>query len=235
MPKNKILTKTLKINALIKQDRKAVNMIESELHYFKGLSIVIFALFFCVFFVFSALFASMYMEVRMARVALQNALIAQYDSSSSCPDAENQPLVQPEEGWLAFAKYGFEISYPKEWSFLDKPSLKQVNFFQDGKIRNETSTNTGDVTVTLANKDLYSGKYPKTDIQIAGLTAASFEFKIGNVTYGEIVVPFNSPALPATRGREFINIRFKKQIGQNENLSEDTIQKIIEKFQIIKQ
>lgn len=222
MPKNKILTK--KTNALIKQDHKAVNMIESELHYFKGLSIVIFVLFVCVFFTFAALFASMYMEVRMARVALQNALIAQYEGGSSC-SADVQPSVQAETGWQTFAKYGFEISYPKEWSFLDKPSLKQVNLFQDGKIRNETSTNTGDVTITVASKDLYTGKYPKTEIQIAGLTAASFEFKLGDVNYKEIVVPFDSA---------FVNIRFKKQIGNKENLSEDTIQKIIEQFQIVK-
>jgi len=53
-------------------DKKRIALLKSELHYFKGLSIMMLVLILCVFFAFGVLFSSMYLEVRMLNNSISN-------------------------------------------------------------------------------------------------------------------------------------------------------------------
>lgn len=69
--KKKVATKETSIQQLETLVRKDDAHISSELHYFKGLSIMITVLIVVVFFTFGCLFASLYWEVKMMSVATQ--------------------------------------------------------------------------------------------------------------------------------------------------------------------
>jgi len=54
-------------------DQKKVDvLLKAELHYFKGMSMFLMIIMFCLFLAFGSLFSAMYLETRMMRQSLEN-------------------------------------------------------------------------------------------------------------------------------------------------------------------
>ncbi len=63
--KKSTVKKKTTINSLEKMVRKEDTQIKADLHYFKGLSLMMIVLIMIVFFAFGCLFGALYLEVRM--------------------------------------------------------------------------------------------------------------------------------------------------------------------------
>lgn len=174
-------------------DAAKLALLKSELHYFKGLSIMLTVLILCVFIAFGALFSAMYLETRAAREIFQAALKDSLPKSLQAPiefsaPAEEDPAVAvaPNEAtptvvaeqidfskWLSFAKYGVKIVFPPTWTYLDRPEEKQIHLFSDGVVRESDSEDLGDVVVSFIKDDIYKN-YPAEALVISGKMAKRY-------------------------------------------------------------
>lgn len=177
-------------------DKMAVALMKRELHYFKGLSIMISVLIVLVFFCFAALFSAMYMETRMMRIDYDKILddITTGTSLSALlptSDVEPAPSDVVADDWLAFEKYGFKVSFPNSWVFTDKPNEKRIDFNYEGKFqgaaRDEGSFYVlwGVKDYTLKNKATLSEK-----ITVAGLESMKYVMPASLGSKTVVVVPF---------------------------------------------
>ncbi len=64
----------IKNNVDVTDETTRLTLIKAELHYFKGLSIMLTVLMLCVFFAFGALFSSMYLEAKMMRNSVESLI-----------------------------------------------------------------------------------------------------------------------------------------------------------------
>ena len=137
MPKTKKQTKKATSRKVVKSsDRKPkltddqvrIQLLKTEVHYFKGLAIMMVVLIFCVFIAFGCLFSAMYMEVRATRIVFQGAL-ADFlpqetgEAADLSEDEEDLSMIEEEvitgdmTDWLVFEKYGFTAYFPNiGWS-----------------------------------------------------------------------------------------------------------------------
>ncbi|MBI5077660.1 hypothetical protein HZB94_04755 [Candidatus Falkowbacteria bacterium] len=242
MFKTKSKTKTKKTD-----DQCRVEILKTELHYYKGLAIVIVVLIFCVFVAFASLFSAMYLETRATRVIIEKAFsdfIPKVEVESAVPEiGENKDVgtavgtalelsttpiestskAVPAIEWLSFSKYGVIVYFPNNWTFLDKPYKKELHFFNDGVVRDNDSENIGDLSVAFTKSDSYRDKYQGTLADIAGRVGFAYKYKINTTDKQVIVVPF---------GKNYVEFRFKEKINDKENLSSDLISAMIDKVEI---
>jgi len=97
--KNKITKKENPIEELEKVVRRDDAHITSELHYFKGLSIMITVLIVVVFFTFGCLFASLYWEVKLMSQSFQKYIDDTHEfltqEQDACPQVSMEPVTPP--------------------------------------------------------------------------------------------------------------------------------------------
>jgi hypothetical protein len=231
MPKTKT-TKKLKTKPKSKlpaksTDKERINLLKSELSYFKGLSIMAVVLILCVFFAFGSLFSAMYLEVQSLRysfeIALDQAAIAGINLNKPAiesSDVEKVEVVEEEEiSWINFEKYGFRIHFPASWTYLDNPYKnfeKTVDLYSDGKIHDYGETR-GNVIVRVVNEweepELYTSKKEITlNDSSAVLYTVSAETELSIITLIE-------------NDGKFIELSFN-------NLDTSLISKILSKFEL---
>ena len=231
----KSIEKTKKqLEQKLTDDQIRIRLLKTEVHYFKGLAIMITVLIFCVFIAFGVLFGAMYMETRITRVifqeALKDILPAQFTSAftpsesseafswmSGNIDADDleaeldEDILEIEDDWLSFAKYGVTTYFPNSWTYFDRPYVKQVHFFADGQIRPDDSEDVGDVIVTVTDSNNFADEESSL-ISIAG--KIGFKYYVDSTA---IVIPVSD---------QFVQIEFA------ENLESEIAKVFIRKFQL---
>jgi hypothetical protein len=223
-------------------DQCRIEILKTELHYYKGLAIVVVALTLCVFIAFAALFTAMYLETRATRLIIEKAF------SDFIPEVEIQPLTNEEPAlteqsvetepaetpaeqesavkpieWLSFAKYGVTVYFPNSWTFLDKPYKKELHFFSNGKVREIDSDDIGDLSVAFTKIDSSRDEYQGTLTDIDGRVGFTYKFKTGAIDRWVAAVPF---------GKNYIEFRFREKISGKENLSLELIKAMIGKIEL---
>ncbi|MBT4722764.1 hypothetical protein HN958_00275 [Candidatus Falkowbacteria bacterium] len=179
-PTTKRKTKPTKITK--STDKERINLLKAELNYFKGLSIMAVVLILCVFFAFGSLFSAMYLEVKALRYSLETAFeqaaIQGIDLAAPEIDSSDKtkslPAAEKEIEWINFEKYGFNIYFPSDWTYLDNPYKdyeKTVDLYSDGQIHDYEDPR-GDVIVRVLNEWTApeDAKYQKT-VELNGLSA----------------------------------------------------------------
>ena len=142
---NKVL-----IKSVAKADALKIALLKSELHYFKGLSVLITILILCVFLAFGVLFGAMYLETKVMRQVFQqiisvdesyetNLIKSSINKDSEIDEAKMKKLTSSHmvldvEDWLDFSKYGVSIKFPNSWTYSDNPYDKEISFYTDGKV-----------------------------------------------------------------------------------------------------
>jgi len=125
-------TKTNLVQEEIDKEKIAMKLMRREMHYFKGLSIMVTVLIVCIFFAFAALFSAMYMETRMMRVSFDNILLEIQAQNGQLDGFEIMDDISAMEeavfDWQNFAGYGFTTYYPETWIMQDKPAEKRIDF-----------------------------------------------------------------------------------------------------------
>lgn len=184
-------TKERRKTRAVKKSPSKLSLMKAELNYFKGLSIIMLVMIVCIFFAFGALFSAMYMEVRMMRVGLDQTLglAPTYELQANVEEALETAFedeccegVEKENNWLSFEKYGVNVSFPPAWTFLDKPFQRQLHFYADGNVREEGSSDIGDLAVVLIDKDNYQAEYERTVTLTAGRIGFTYLVNNSKVT-----------------------------------------------------
>ncbi|KKR07875.1 MAG: hypothetical protein UT32_C0006G0022 [Parcubacteria group bacterium GW2011_GWC2_39_14] len=176
--KKKKETPIQELETLVKKDDAHI---QSELHYFKGLSIMITVLIVVVFFTFGCLFVALYMEVRLMSQSMRQYIVDthQYLTSKVENNVETiaTPVVSSAYGpnqvvtekistadWRSFEKYGVKVFFPKEWTFADDPyaqtnmavpaKVKAIRIFADGKVHDINQGEKGDIYIEVSDKEI---------------------------------------------------------------------------------
>jgi len=204
-------------------------LLKSEINFFKGLSIILFIMAVCVFIAFSALFASMYMEVRLMRISLNNYLVGTVLTQKPVAEVPNsdsavQQPIEKEIEWLTFEKYGLKIYFPNKWTFLDKPFSKLINFYSDGVVRDDSAKDTGDFQVAFVAKDYYLGQYAGKELTIADKTAFEYNYKEGSKNYLIVIIP---------NGKNFVELRFNLNKANSDRFNMEMIAGVVNKLEFI--
>jgi len=203
-------------------------LLKSEINFFKGLSIILFIMAVCVFVAFSALFASMYMEVKLMRISLNNYLVGTVLSQKPANVASSDQIKQAEKPvleWLTFEKYGLKIYFPNKWTFLDKPFSKLINFYSDGVVRDDNSSESGDFQVAFVAKDYYAGQYASQEIVVGGKKAVEYNYKEGSKSYLIVIVP---------NTKNFVELRFNLNKANADRFNMEMIAGVLSKLEFTK-
>ena len=248
MPRGTVKTKKLeskKVKKVIKKEvvkktlKISLQKIKEELHFFKGLAMMLVILMICIFFAFGALFSSMYLEVRMTRIAFENVFSKAVfdptynwefglDSSDLVKEGKNiEELKKPEDlDWLSFSKYGVSVSFPDYWTYSDKPYQRQIYFHSDGVVRDENSRELGDLIVYATNKDNYSGDYVGEIIELTDTPAIQYKIVNEQGEFRVVVVPVPSG---------YIELQFRITGENQEELTEEMVAEILDRFVVVKE
>jgi hypothetical protein len=221
-------------------DQLRIRILKTELHYFKGLAIMVVLMTLCVFVAFGVLFSAMYIETRATRLVIEKAmseiLPKNFESSIVITDdnVETQNLASPPQTtdvasepsdaiakikWLFFEKYGYRVYFPNSWTFLDKPFQKQIYFFSDGEVRENDSDDIGNFVTAIVDKDNYREKYQGELISAAGTVGISYAIEKAQTV---IVVPFSA---------KYLEIRSSKK---DLTLTSDLMKAMASKIEFVK-
>lgn len=233
--KKKPVAKTKKqLEQKLTDDQVRIRLLKTEVHYFKGLAIMITVLIFCVFIAFGVLFSAMYMETRITRVifqeALKDILPAEFSSSFTPSDSSEafswmsgdidsdeltsdveEDVLEIDDNWLNFSKYGATVYFPNSWTYFDRPYVKQIHLFSDGAVRPDDSEDVGDVIVTVTDSNNFADEESSL-ISIAG--KIGFKYYVDNIA---IVIPVSD---------QFVQIEF------SEDLETEIANGFIRKFEL---
>ena len=225
----------------VTDDQLRIRILKTELHYFKGLAIMVVLMTLCVFVAFGVLFSAMYIETRATRLVIEKAIgdilpknFEASDIASTDGNAETQNLASPIQTtdvtsepseviakikWLFFEKYGYRVYFPNSWTFLDKPFQKQIYFFSDGEIREKDSEDVGNIITAIVDKDNYRDKYQGELVSAAGTVGISYAAEKAQTV---IVVPF---------GAKYLEIRSS---NNDPTLTPDLMKAMAAKIEFIK-
>jgi len=222
-------------------DQLRIRILKTELHYFKGLAIMVVLMTLCVFVAFGVLFSAMYIETRATRLVIEKAMgdilpknFEASDIAITDGNIETQNLASPIQTtdvtsepseviakikWLFFEKYGYRVYFPNSWTFLDKPFQKQIYFFSDGEVRENDSDDIGNIVTAIVDKDNYREKYQGELVSAAGTVGISYAVEKAQTV---IVVPF---------GAKYLEIRSSKN---DPTLTSDLMKAMAAKIEFIK-
>jgi len=226
--KQKTKAKTKKVTSKIKStDKERINLLKSELNYFKGLSIMAIVLILCVFFAFGSLFSAMYLEVKALRysmeIAIDQAAVQGIDLDAPDIDSSDKnkevPVEAAEVEWINFEKYGFNVHFPSSWTYLDNPYKnyeKTLDLYSDGQIHDYDGPR-GDVIVRVVDEwEAPETLNNKKELKINDFSAVLYSSSDkSNTTY--IVVIDNQA--------KFIEITFN-------NLNVELVGEMLDKFEL---
>lgn len=229
MPKTKKITPKTKTET---DDQIRIRLLKTEVHYFKGLAIMITVLIVCVFVAFGVLFSAMYLETRMTRLVIEaafkdfvpaavqpvdNSAAVAEDEPACCATDEDMAAEVTEADtatWLSFGKYGVTAYFPNSWTYLDKPFQKQIHFYADGVVREDNSSDIGEIAIIIGKKDNYAtGEYEKRLVSVAGKIGIEYDLSDKN-------------AVVFSAGKDYFEIKFSPFI------SDDIKQGFIDKIQL---
>ncbi|MEK7511411.1 MAG: hypothetical protein AAB575_00105 [Patescibacteria group bacterium] len=238
--KPSVVTSKQVLEKKLTDDQLRIRILKTELHYFKGLAIMVVLMTVCVFVAFGVLFSAMYIETRATRLVIEKAMgeilpknfVATDDSK-----AETQDLASPTQTtddtaetpeatakikWLFFEKYGYRVYFPNSWTFLDKPFQKQIYFFSDGEVRENDSEDIGNFVTAIVDKDNYRDKYSGELVSAAGTVGISYSIGEGKKSQTIVVVPF---------GAKYLEIRSNKN---DPTLTSDLMKAMVAKIEFVK-
>jgi len=239
-------TKIKKENIL----KDEVEILKSEVNYFKGLSLFLIVLLLIVFVAFGSLFGLMYLETRyislqgeyilnkivgpdwIQDVETQNFASLEEDAHQEPDDVETIHKLSLQEEtapsidvskFLSFSKYGFTVMFPNSWTYLDLPFQHQVHLFSDGKVHDDIQTQIGDLVINLTNENTYQGKYLSQVVAIADTYGFKYEVKQGNSENDVVVVPVKTG---------YIELHFRKTQNGAQVILDDLITAMIANFKL---
>ena len=235
MPRKKAAP-TSRISALKSKLPSKEQILNSEVNYFRGLSLLLIIMLVAIFFTFSALFGAMYVETKMMRQQLEgvyNQVIVEIDEVSDLVVEPEKDVVVEKKGdaydvenWLSFEKYGFEVLFPDSWTFLDMPYVKQVHFFNDGVVRDDLKVAQGDFYVSVVDENVYEDMNPLKTFLVS-------EEYVGKI-YIHSVDDINKNILVISVGDSYVNLYFSVKDNDGEVvISQELIASIIDNFKII--
>ena len=246
--KASIETTKKELEKKLTDDQLRIRILKTELHYFKGLAIMVVLMTVCVFVAFGVLFSAMYIETRATRLVIEKAMGEILPKNFEISDtAVNDDVVQNEVGtqnlasasqgtdmvseppdaiakikWLFFEKYGYRVYFPNSWTFLDKPFQKQIYFFSDGEVRENDSEDIGNFVTAIVDKDNYRDKYSGELVSAAGTVGISYSIGEGKKSQTIVVVPF---------GAKYLEIRSNKN---DPTLTSDLMKAMVAKIEFVK-
>ncbi len=215
----------LKTKPTIETEEHKIAIMKAELHYFKGLSIFFTLMMLCLFVAFGSLFGAMYYETKLMRLSMDRVL------GEALPKIVVEDLsdqVAPEmkdEGLLSFSKYDVKVSFPNNWTYLDKPYQKQLHFYADGVLREENSSAVGDLIVSFPAMDNYANKGKREVALVGDRLGYVYAEDNGSSAYEVIVVKL---------ANGYAELRFQLKNGGEEVISLEQESLIREKFKFLK-
>lgn len=228
-------------------DQLRIKVLKTELHYYKGLAIMIVLMTLCVFVAFGVLFSAMYIETRATRLVIEKAMseilpknfgsavVMTGEEEFDAVEKAAAPVIEENDGnsdaiaiaiakikWLYFEKYGYRVYFPNSWTYLDKPFQKQIYFFSDGEVRENDSEDIGNFVTTIVDKDNYRDKYQGELVSAAGTVGINYSVGEGQKAQTIIVVPF---------GTKYLEIRSSRN---DPTLTSDLMKAMAAKIEFVK-
>ena len=218
-------TRVLKTKTTLELEAKEIAVMKSELHYFKGLSIFFTVMMLCLFIAFGSLFGAMYYETKLMRISMDRVLGDALPKIVVADEQGNAAAISTENDWLSFEKYDVKVSFPKSWTYLDKPYQKQIHFYSDGILREATSTATGDLIVSFTATDNYANRGKREVALVGDRLGYVYADENGGESYEVIVVKMATG---------YAELRFQLKSGSKEVVTMEQESGIREKFQFLK-
>lgn len=234
MPQTKKVTKKI-------SSRKptAAQLLQTEIRYFKGLSLLLLSMLVVVFFTFSALFAGMIAETQYRYEQLVTSYdslatsvtdmshvldILEDDSSQEYIDAivDTADASSDYADWLVFEKYDITITFPKNWTYLDQPFAhgREIHFFVDGTVRDDLSTGVGDMYIAFVSEmDVPKNAERQPGVVVSGIDSDVYVVDEDNMLEEIVYVP---------REGGFVSVHFRYQQDGKEVMSRELREKVLD-------
>lgn len=246
--KNKKSKSKEKIKLDINSTKERIRLIKQELHYFKGLSVVLTVMIVCVFLAFAALFSAMYVETKMTRlyygeiykeILAQNGLEVPVDVSGEPEYEKNQndrveskaienlSEIIKENQWLSFSKYGLTVYFPPKWAYVDNPYREEgevINFYSGGEVPEQNEFSADMEVYVNETVDRYADEQESQEMKVAGLDADWYVMDNGTAAM----------VIEKTEGG-YVELFFRYQDTEGEQMiDEQTVFNILDKLKIEK-